>query len=488
MQGYREESKAFLSSLGLGDLRNYGRALGVARPTTKNKGDLIETILGILTGELEPIAISSKGAPVKNARVEEEITQKMSELKAKYFTNGIMIDIPAPDYNFQEEYRNLIRNTSPLRVADPIEDTRGRVSKIVSWGQVEGKDGEYYALPLDCNIEEEWSILPSEFMEKKGLREGDIITYYKRVTPQGKCFVDSVITVNDLWTETPPKRPQFEETAVRPLQEKIRLYKGNGKGEALLKYIEWLLPLGKGQRGCLISPPKAGKTKMLLQIASGAQKCNDGLEVYALLVEQSPEAIREFQLLLPKERLFFTSYEDDVERQVFMANFLMKRLKRRVEKGKDVLLLIDSLSNLARAFNDTEESSGGKTLSCGLEIKTVRYIKKYFGAARALEGCGSLTLLCAVSAETGNPVDDLLSAELSAQANYQIQLDNQLARRRIYPALQINASGATEGVKTEKEETFDSYLRGEVLPTLGVENFLKILSESESYEELIKNL
>ncbi len=490
IQEYREEARQYLSSLGLGDLRNYGRQVGVVRPTTINKKELIETILGILTGELEPISVSNQGAPVKNGRVDERILQTMSELKAKYFTNAIMIDVPVPEYDFKAEYEKMIKNAPTLRACDPSIDKLDKISDAVSWGQVEERNGKYYVLPVDGSFAELPMLIPQSLAEEKELREGDIITYYTRTTCAGETSIDSVVTVNELWTATPPARPRFEDCPVRPLREKIRLYDGEREGEVALKYMEWLLPLGKGQRGCLISPPKAGKTKLLLQIARAARERNDGLEVYALLVEQAPEAIREFQLLLPKERLFYTTYEDDADRQVFTADFLLKRLKRRVEKGKDVLLLVDSLNNLARAYNDTEESSGGKTLSCGLEIKTVRYIKKFFGAARALEGYGSLTILGAVSADTGNPVDDVLRAELSAQANYQILLDNELATRRIYPALDVNATAATsaEGLKTEREEEFDFYLRGEVLPKIRAEEFLKILSETKTYEELVKRL
>ncbi len=476
-KAFWEAAENYLMQYSLGELRNYGRSVGVHRPTDKGKKLLISKILSIRIGELAPIKISKRGAPVKNTHVDERIIIRMAELYEEYFP---------PERDLVKEMQEAWENRPRLRFEDP-DGKSGILSKSVYRGQVDCIDERPCVLPLDCAEQAPTVLLPKEIIEKKDLREGDRIVYQTRTdSTTGEISVAAVATVNDYYTDTPPVRPRFDESIATSPSSPLRIYK-EGTSFPAAKFVDWLLPLFKGQRGCVVSAPKAGKTNLLLQLAKATAALNAEVEVFVLLIDQSPETVGEFYRNFDKEKLFYTTYEDDPKRQVLMAEFLLKRAKRMVEQGKDVCLFIDSLTALAHAFNDTEESSGGKTLSCGLEIKTVRYIKKYFGSARCLEKGGSLTILGAVSTQTGNPFDDVVRAEYTAQANYELRLDDGLALRRVYPAIDfaLSSSNGNQISFTEQQEDFACFLYNEALPKLGGELLVKLLSKAKTYDEYV---
>lgn len=479
---FRNDCRLYLASLSLSDLRSYGRAIGVSRPTTKRKEELIEDVVDILSGNLQPVAISKQGAPVKNSRVDECILQHIEELRAEYFPESEK----EPPYDFQKEYEEMRKKTTPLSLFDPVLEEKGILSKILSVGQAAKIGEEYFLLPLSLTEPRKPTYIPFEIFEREGLQEGDILSCKVRET-QERATVAKVVTVNDLSSNAIRRTLPLEECLVGIPQERLRIYDGEKYAAVEHKFIDWLMPLAKGHRACIIASPKVGKTRLLLQLATAATALNPEVEVLALLVDQSPENVGQFRSAIGYEKLFFTTYEEDAERQVQVANLLMKRIKRMLENKKDVLLLVDSLNALAYAFNETEESTGGKTLPGGLEMKTVRYIKKYFGMARRLQQGGSLTVLGTVSAGTGNPMDDILCAELSAQANYELRLSEELSRRRIYPALDLSATYArqSERMRTEQEEEADFFLRNQAIPAIGAEKLLALLSESDSYENFL---
>ncbi|MBQ4053542.1 MAG: hypothetical protein IJD33_04310, partial [Clostridia bacterium] len=241
-------------------------------------------------------------------------------------------------------------------------------------------------------------------------------------------------------------------------------------------------PIGKGHRGIIAASPKSGKSTLLTEIAAVAAKANKNLHVMTLLTDQAPEAIGQYRKIVGTDNLVYTTYEDTPERQVFVANFILNRAKRYAESGKDVLLFVDSFNALSRAYNDTDESAGGKVLAGGLENKTVQYLKRYFGAARCLEKSGSLTILGTMSMDTGNPADDLLKAELSAVSNLEIVLSDDLAKRRIYPPIDLlkTRGKSTSLMVAKEEERFRDLIVGTYLPSFGYEALKNLLDESVS--------
>jgi transcription termination factor Rho len=252
------------------------------------------------------------------------------------------------------------------------------------------------------------------------------------------------------------------------------------------KCLEWLLPLGKGQRGLVVGAPKSGKSQLLIQMAQSAYKANKNLQVLAVLVGESLENIRIYQNAFKGEHLLYTSYDEDVERQVEIAELALQRAKRMAENGQDVLLVVDSLQNLAHAFNDTDASEGGKLLIGNLESKTLFYCKKYFGTARCFTTKGSITMLCSFATETGNPADDILKAELTAISNLEIVLSEDLARRRVYPAIDILKSmgKGTSHVSGFRDDIINEILRSDYLSHFDIESLHQLLVDSNTFEEV----
>ncbi len=326
---FKLECRSYLFSLGISDLRAYGREIGVARPTTKNKEDLIEDIVCILSGELDPITISNQGAPVKNNHVDERIPAKIKEIKKAYF------------YNKNKE---SLKEGELLYFYEPtvVSSVDAHFSKTLRTGQIVSFEEGYYVVDLQYKRKSEMIFLNEELMESFGLREGDKVSFYARAVSENEMVVEEIVNVNDVRATAFIRRPNFDELSFEISSARICLFDGKNYTTPTLKYIEWLLPLSKGKRGCIIAPPKAGKSKLLLQVAEAASVLNPNVEVYALLLEQTPEAIQAFENKILKERLLYTTYDDDSDKNVHLANFMLNRLKRRAEQGKDVLLIIDS--------------------------------------------------------------------------------------------------------------------------------------------------
>ena len=484
MVQFKLRCRDFLFQYDIGRLRIYGRNVGVDSPTKKNKGALIDEIIAILSFELAPVEISKQGAPVKNNNLDESIPNGIKAIKEDCFKNDIMMD--TPKYDFEAEYQKMIADIAPMRVADPQEEKRGFVSKLVSRGQVAYLDGEYLLLPLDGAESQTRIPIPIEIVKEGDLREGDVITCHYR-EKDGKQWVGVLLTVNEVFVQDLKERAHFDDCSVCSSKESIRIFDEKKHGTSTHKYVEWLLPIRKGGRGCVISAPKAGKTVVLKKIVEAAQLLNRRLEVFTLLVDHSHETVAEFRRCSRLDSVFYSTYEDDADRQVFVADFVLKRAKRFAEMGKDVLIVIDSLSALAHAFNNTEASLGGKTLLSGLESKTIHYLKKYFGAARCLEKGGSITILGAVSVGTGDPADETIARELSELATMQLWLNEELAIKRIYPAIDfVKAFSKLEGVQDEDAAEVEFLLRNKVLPAIGFEGVIKLLEEKQTKEDFVQ--
>ncbi len=476
---FQKTCRQFLFTLGLGDLRNYGREMGVARPTARKKEDLIEEIILILSGELKPIPVSRQGAPVKNKKVDIRIPKRIAEIQREFFgVDGADSPVLLARAKKEPPYEGVV-----LRFAENADESYAQFSDVVRTGQVSYEDGVYRLLPVNLNEGEETVFIPADVVENNFLRDGDVISCYTRKTSEGATVVADVEVINGFSTaDGVLARPDFEECIACSPRERIHVFDGERYVSITQKFVEWLMPIGRGQRACVISSPKAGKTRFLLEVAIAARELNEGLDTLVLLVDESPETVGEFQRALGTDDLFYTTYDDEPERHVELAEQLLKRAKRKAESGADVLLVLDSLNALARAYNDTDESIGGKTMPCGLEVKTLRFIKKYFGTARRLEKGGSVTILGALSANTGNPIDEVLTAELSAQANVETRLNDALARRRIYPAVELSATENKQGdlLQSGYEQSLELRLRR--AEGLSTDTLVQLLAKVNDYD------
>ncbi len=485
---FQKACRQYLFTLGIGDLRNYGREIGVSRPTAKKKEDLIEEIILVLSGELAPISVSKQGAPVKNDRVDDRIPMRIAEFQRELL--GIEGSL-APAVLAQEKKMREAKSTIASGIVFREDEGLGTISDVTMKGQVYYKDGTYSLLPITLEEADSRIFIPESVVKANGLRDGDVISAYTCKNRQGVISVGDIEVVNGHSIgKAPLERPDFEQSIACNPKDRIQLFDGERYASTTQKFVEWLMPIAKGQRACVISVPKGGKTRFLLELAVAARGLNEDLDTLVFLVDEAPEAIGEFMRALGRDDLFYTTYDDAPERHVEVAELLLTRAKRKAESGGNVLLIVDSLNSLARAYNDTDESVGGKTLTNGLEVKTLRYMKKFFGSARCLERGGSITIIASVSVNTGNPIDDVIAAELSMQSSAETHLNDGLAVRRIYPALDIVRTRIKQGelLKSQEELAFELSLRKACEGKLSGEWLTKALSASNSYEDFVRSV
>ena len=483
-----KDCKAFLSKENVHVLRPYARGIGVEEPTKKNKEQLIEHIIGVLGGTIEPVEVSRRGAPVKNKFVPPEFLTRMHEIKMTYLNvlnseKGIVYtdDLNAPDYVIKPRDND---DSGILVFQDDSQEHEEHFAPIYR-GQLVFLDKVAQLVPLDCQNDGEIIILSNRLVKENDLREGDVVTCRAKKKDE-VLIATTILTINEIVVDT-FTRVHFNTAEVAYPTKFLSFIKEGRKNTVFDKYMQWFAPVKKGQRACIIAPPKAGKTTLTYDLVKSVSACNPKAYVLVLLVDQSPETVSKFRMIAPRDEFVYTTYEDEPERQVFVGDFLLQRAKRYAEMGRDVVLIVDSLSGLAHAYNETEDSLGGKTLAGGMESKTIHYLKKYFGSARVFANGGSLTILGVLSSATGNPADDVLVTEMKAIASVDIMLDSQLAMKRIYPAVMPTLTH----VSAEDDETFtqtDFMLRQNFLPKHGIEGLLKLLQSVETQDELIKKL
>ncbi|MBQ7879611.1 MAG: hypothetical protein IJ317_03075 [Clostridia bacterium] len=479
LEKFEEECRVSLSPYGIDQLRAYGRSIGVDKPTKKKRRELIDEIIGVLSGRLTPIERSLRGAPVKSDFVDPKIPEEIEKIRVRAKSG------------FPQSQRSILINRN---IAQEIADFQARNKQMLVFndpnaeiklsqrcGQLTTLDGVSYLLPLNCRDNGEKVVMPVEFIREYDLKEGDVISCH---VEKGKnvFVVVKLLSINQCDLNEYRRSGDFDEMAASYPKRSMRFYHPSCNDSIAAKYIDWLFAIGRGHRCRIVSPPKAGKTELICELVKSASAANPDVDVYVLLVEQSPETISRFRKLIKEDHLVYSTYDDSPERQVFTADFLLKRAKRAAECGGNVLLFVDSFNALARAFNDTAASSGGKMLACGLESKTVQYVKKYFGCARNLEKGGSVTIIGAVSCDSGSPADDHIAKELSTVANAEISLRESIAVQKIYPAVDLTRSATWNGVeKFEKAEELRAAIIERYLPRMGEKALREALDESFSY-------
>ncbi len=482
---FTNNCKKCLSAQGLHDLRAYGRGIGVEKPTTKKKEELIDDIIGVLSGRIIPIEVSKRGAPVKNDFVKPEFFMEMEQIKLVYLNelsveNGATLkDIaPSTKTDFTMPRKHGASGTT-LVVEDSVQQEDS--STLTYKGQLVNLNGVTQLVPLDFQENGEIVIIPNRLMKEYGIKTGDVVSC--RAKKKDEVFVaTTVLTINELVPHS-FERKDFNTAEIVYPTKTLSFIRENGQNSVFSKYVHFLAPICKGQRACIVSSPKAGKTTLLYDMIKSVKSCNPKVEIMALLVDQSPETVSKFRGLVPQNTFIYTTYEDEPERQVFAGDFILERAKRYAECGKDVVIFVDSVNALARAFNETDASSGGKTLAGGLERKTVQYLKKYFGSSRTFVEGGSITIIATISSVTGNPADDIICTETCAIANTEIVLDVRQAFKRVYPA--IDPAKTRVAVETDRDfERLDKVLRQKFLVKHTVEELLDILERAETYEEL----
>ncbi|KJF25884.1 transcription termination factor Rho [Clostridium aceticum] len=281
-------------------------------------------------------------------------------------------------------------------------------------------------------------ISPSQ-IRRFNMRTGDKISGITRPPKSGEKFkaLLYVKNINGLNPESAIQRPNFEDlTPIYP-QERINLE--SDTKELSTRLIDLIAPIGKGQRGIIVAPPKVGKTILLQKIANSVSINYPQIEIIVLLIDERPEEVTDMQRSI-KGEVVYSTFDELPSHHIKVAEMVLNRAQRLVEHGKDVLILLDSITRLARAYNLTIPPTG-RTLSGGLDPGALHKPKRFFGAARNLEEGGSLTIIATALIETGSRMDDVIFEEFKGTGNMELHLDRKLSEKRIFPAVDINKSG-----------------------------------------------
>ncbi len=300
------------------------------------------------------------------------------------------------------------------------------------YGFLRSADYNYLPSPDDVYVSKEQ-------VRQYGLKAGDTVECSIRVNPQPDKFfpMDKVIRINGLSPELAKQRIAFENLTPLFPDQKFKLC--TGKNDPLsVRIIDLFAPIGKGQRGLIVAQPKTGKTVLLKELANAIIKNNPEVYMIVLLIDERPEEVTDMARSVDAE-VIASTFDEPAENHVKVANIVHEKAKRLVESGHDVVILLDSITRLARAYNTVAPSSG-KVLSGGVEAQALHKPKRFFGAARNIEYGGSLTIIATALTETGSKMDDLIFEEFKGTGNMELQLDRKLANRRIFPAVDIPAS------------------------------------------------
>jgi transcription termination factor Rho len=280
------------------------------------------------------------------------------------------------------------------------------------------------------------------------LRRGDQITGQVRNPRDNEKYpaLLRIETVNGIDPEVARGRPEFDKLTPLFPEDRYRLeHATDGQKAITERIIDLIAPIGKGQRGMVVSPPKAGKTTILKQIAGGIRASDPDTHLIILLVDERPEEVTDWQRTVPASEVVYSTFDKPAEQHTQVTELVLERAKRLVEMGKDVAILLDSITRLARAYNLSAPASG-RILSGGVDSTALYPPKRFFGAARNIEEGGSLTVIASALVETGSRMDEVIFEEFKGTGNMELRLDRQLADKRMFPAINIDASG------TRKEE------------------------------------
>jgi len=348
----------------------------------------------------------------------------------------------------------------------------GGILEVLAEGYGFLRGENYLSTPKDVYVS------PTQ-IRRFNLKTGDKVTGIARLPKEGEKF-PALIFVQHVNDDTPDKairrRPFEYLTPIYPV-ERIRLE--NTQNDFAMRLVDLIAPIGKGQRGLIVAPPKAGKTTVLKNIANNIEKNHPEVTLIVLLIDERPEEVTDMKRSISGD-VVFSTFDQPPEHHTKVAEIVLERAQRLVEQRKDVVVLLDSITRLARAYNLTVPPSG-RTLSGGLDPGALHKPKKFFGAARNIENGGSLTILATALIETGSRMDDVIFEEFKGTGNMELHLDRRLSEKRIFPAVDIQKSG------TRKEELLQSQQELEAVWAIR-RDLSSNLTAQEVTEQLINTL
>ena len=355
------------------------------------------------------------------------------------------------------------------------------------FGFLRSAEGSYLAGPDDIYVS------PSQ-IRRFGLRTGDTLAGKIRPPKDSERYFAmlKVDSINFDAPENAKNKIAFENLTPLHPEERLKLERGNGSSEDITaRIIDLVAPIGKGQRGLIVSPPKAGKTMLMSNLAQSIAANHPDCYLIVLLIDERPEEVTEMQRMVRGE-VVSSTFDEPASRHVQVAEMVIEKAKRLAEHKKDVVILLDSITRLARAYNTVIPSSG-KVLTGGVDAHALHRPKRFFGAARNIEEGGSITILATALVDTGSKMDEVIYEEFKGTGNCEIHLDRKITEKRIYPAININRSGTRREEKlTDADELQMMWVLRKVLhpmdETGAIEFMLERLQDTKSNEEFFDKM
>jgi transcription termination factor Rho len=463
--------KEKLETLSLAVLRELAKEKQVKNISTMKKGELIDVLAEIYEKEKNDRE-NPEGKSVSDANDEKSAAETKTEIKEEPKTQTEEDKVRRR----QELYdQNVVEDAPPAHgILEVMPDGFGFIRC------------ENY-LPGDNDV----YVSPSQ-IRKFGLKTGDILHGTKRVKTQNEKFgaLLDLTTVNGYDVATILTRPDFEKlTPIFP-NERIHLEQGNNT--ISMRIVDLLCPIGKGQRGLIVSQPKAGKTTLLKQVASAVLKSNPDMHMIILLIDERPEEVTDIRESIKGDNVevIYSTFDELPERHKRVSEMVIERARRLVEHKKDVIILLDSITRLTRAYNLTVPPSG-RTLSGGLDPAALHMPKRFFGAARNMREGGSLTILATALIDTGSRMDDVVFEEFKGTGNMELVLDRKLSEKRVFPAIDIAKSSTRRDDLLLSQEEQDAMeiirrnLNGQK-PDEAVERILDTFARTKNNREFIE--
>ncbi len=389
-----------------------------------------------------------------------------------------------------EGYRRMRKEQLIMALLE--RQTQGEGQALVKGYLEISPDGYGFLNENIYNLDSRVALVPTSLIRQYALRSGDYIVGRAQPPKENARYgtLVRVETVNDQDPETAKNRPRFDELIPQFPDRQIRLE--TTPDELSTRVIDLLAPIGRGQRGLIVAPPKAGKTTLLKKIAKAVLKNEPEIKVIVLLVDERPEEVTDFRESVEGAEVIASTFDEPPQNHIRVAEFVHERAKRIVEEGGHVMILLDSITRLARA-NNLVTPPTGRTLSGGLDSAALYFPKRFLGAARNIRDGGSLTILATALVETGSRMDDVIFEEFKGTGNMELHLSRRLEERRIFPAIDILKSGTRrEELLLGEEVVQKMWLLRKVLadmdPAEAMEMLLARLSRTKSNKEFLASL
>ena len=452
-----------LQALPVGELRKIAKENGIKSVTTLRKQQLIDMILEV-TEKKEEKEIHEK-------KIEREETKKTEDENRKRHRR----------HHKEEtgEHKDEVLQEQGLTRTGILEVMPDGFGFIRCDNYLPGDDDVYVA--------------PSQ-IKRFRLKTGDFVTGRVREKRENEKFgaLYYVDKVNDESLDKVLNRPNFED--LTPIFPNERLHLETDGHSTAMRIVDLVSPIGKGQRGMIVSPPKAGKTTLLKETAKAVLKNNPEMEMIILLIDERPEEVTDIKEAIRGDNVevIYSTFDELPEHHKRVSEMVIERAKRLVEHGKDVIILLDSITRLARAYNMTVPPSG-RTLSGGLDPAALHMPKRFFGAARNMREGGSLTILATALVNTGSKMDDVVYEEFKGTGNMELILDRKLSEKRIFPAIDITQSGTRrEDLLLDSDELGASYIIRKEMNGMrkedAVEQILNLFSRTKNNKEFIQQV